>query len=67
LDAVTLIIQSINKYKKTKQTHHHVNQLGHGLDVGSDPFAMGLWVDGTGRRANNQTTQALLGVYFQKV
>jgi hypothetical protein len=59
-----LIIISINKCKKIKQTHHHLDQLSNGLDVGPDPFAMGLQVNGTGRQADDQATRALLGVYF---
>jgi hypothetical protein len=64
LDAVSVDNKSINKCKKIKQTHHHVHKLNDGLDEGPDPFAMGLWVDGAGRRANDRATRALLGVYF---
>ncbi len=67
LDADAVNSKSINKCKKLKQTHHHVHKLGDGLDVGPDLFAMGLWVDGAGRRTNDRATWALLGVYFQKV
>ncbi len=48
-------------------THQDNNQLGDGLDVGPELFAMGIWVDGTGRRAGDHATQAMLGVYLQKV
>ncbi len=46
-----------------KQTHHHVYKLGNCLNVYPDPFALGLRVDGTGRRANDQATRALLGTH----
>ncbi len=46
LDAVAVDNKAINKCKKKKQTHHHVSQLGDGLDVGPDLFAMGLREDG---------------------
>jgi hypothetical protein len=67
LDAFAVDNKSINKCKKIKQTHHPVHKLSNGLDVGPNPFAMGLWVNGASRRANDQATQTLLGVYFQKV
>jgi hypothetical protein len=48
-------------------THHNINQLSYGLNEGPYPFAVGLRVNGTGRCANDQATQALLGVYLHKV
>jgi hypothetical protein len=67
LDAVFINNKLMNKCKKIKQTHHHVHKLSDGLNEGPDPFAIGLWVDGAGICTNNQATQALLRVYFQKV
>jgi hypothetical protein len=61
------IIQQSTPSSHCGVTHHDINQLGYGLDEGPYPFAVGLQVNGTGRRANNQATQALLGVYLHKV
>ncbi len=52
-DAVAVDNKSINKRKKIKQTHHQVHKLGNCLDVCPDPFAVGLWVNGAGRCADN--------------
>ncbi len=67
LDAVAIDNKVNKQVKKIKQTHHHINQLGYGLDEGPYPFTVGLWVNGPGRRANNGATWALLGVYLHKV
>ncbi len=40
-------------------THHHVEQVGNGVDKHPDPLAVGLWVDGAGRRADGRTPRAL--------
>ncbi len=45
-----------------KYTHHHINQLGNGLNEGPDPFLVGLRVDSAIGRADGQAPQALLGV-----
>ena len=43
-------------------THHNVDQVGNCVDKHTDPLAVGLWVDGAGRRANGRTPRALLDV-----
>ncbi len=47
----------IKKYHSARRphiviTHHYVNQDGNGVDKCPDPLAVGLWIDGAGRRAN---------------
>ena len=66
-DAVAVDNKSINKRKKIKQTHHHIHKLSDCLDVRPDPFAVGLWVNGTGRCTNDRATRALLGVHLHEI
>jgi len=49
-------------------THHNVDQVvGDGVDECPDPLAVGLRVDGAGRRADGRTPWALLGVHLHKM
>jgi hypothetical protein len=48
-------------------THHNVDQVGDGVDKRPDSLAVGLRVDGAGRRANGRTPRALLGVHLHKM
>ena len=48
-------------------THHNVNQVVVGIDKRPDPLAVGLRVDGAGRRADGRTPRALLGVHLHKM
>jgi len=48
-------------------THHNVDQVGDGINERPDPLAVGLWVDGAGRRADGRTPRALLGVHLHKM
>ena len=48
-------------------THHSIDQVGDGVDKRPDPLAVGLRVDGAGRRADGRTPRALLGVHLHKM
>ena len=48
-------------------TYHNVDQVGDGVDKRPDPLAVGLRVDGAGRRADGRTPRALLGVHLHKM
>ena len=48
-------------------TYHNVDQVGDGVDKRPDPLAVGLRIDGAGRRADGQTPRALLGVHLEEV
>ena len=43
-------------------THRNVDQVGDGVDKRPDPLAVGLRIDGAGRRADGRTPRALLGL-----
>ena len=49
------------------KTYQCVDQIGKGVNERPDPLAVGLWVNGTGRRADGQTPGALLGVHLHEV
>jgi hypothetical protein len=48
-------------------TYHDVDQVGDSVDERPDPLAVGLRVDGAGRRADGQTPRALLRVHLHKM
>ena len=48
-------------------TYHDVDQVGDSVDERPDPLAVGLRVDGAGRRADGQTPRALLRVHLHKI
>jgi hypothetical protein len=51
-----------------KNARRNVDELGNGLDELPDLFLVGPWVDGTSLgSANVEASQALLGVYLQKM
>ncbi len=47
-------------------THHDVNQIRNVVDERPYPFAVGCWVKGAGRQADNRASRALLGVHLHK-
>ncbi len=49
------------------ETYHCVDQIGDGVNEHPRPFAVGLWVDGTGRRFDGRIPGALLGVHLHEV
>ncbi len=48
-------------------THHNVDKFRDDDDERPDPLAVGLRVDGAGRRADGRTPRAMLGVYLHKM